>query len=219
MTTLPFKNPSKNLVFTENPLQAPSKNPSQKHLLLENLLRTLLRVASGCMTPLVCTLKDVGVWCREKNRFILGISFLLSKRSRERGIIDFRRLSERRIEGRVHASNAGSLDAKFCCLFGQVLWGLGSFSSDSNLSQRPKTARFSGWRFRPPTTLRLTIFHLILCVQQIRRATSIGPVPAKPSKRPPQRPLRTPPRGNFPRRAPQMVTLWTIRSVGGETPL
>ena len=48
--------PSKNLVFTENPLQAPSKNPSEKHLLLENLLRTLLRVACCCMTPLVCTL-------------------------------------------------------------------------------------------------------------------------------------------------------------------
>ena len=43
MTTLPSKNPSKNLVFTENPLQAPSKNPSKKHLLLKNLLRTLLR--------------------------------------------------------------------------------------------------------------------------------------------------------------------------------
>ena len=41
--TLPSKNPSKNLVFTENPLQAPSKNPSKKPLLLENLLRTLLR--------------------------------------------------------------------------------------------------------------------------------------------------------------------------------
>ena len=41
--TPPSKNPSKNLVFTENPLQAPSKNPSKKHLLLENLLRTLLR--------------------------------------------------------------------------------------------------------------------------------------------------------------------------------
>ena len=39
MTTLPSKNPSKNLVFTENPLEAPSK----KHLLLKNLLRTLLR--------------------------------------------------------------------------------------------------------------------------------------------------------------------------------
>ena len=35
--------PSKKLVFTENPLQAPSKNPSKKPLLLENLLRTLLR--------------------------------------------------------------------------------------------------------------------------------------------------------------------------------
>ena len=35
--------PSKNLVFTENPLQAPSKNPSKKHLLLKSLLRTLLR--------------------------------------------------------------------------------------------------------------------------------------------------------------------------------
>ena len=32
---LPSKNPSKNLVFTEN--------PSEKHLRLENLLRTLLR--------------------------------------------------------------------------------------------------------------------------------------------------------------------------------
>ena len=41
--THPSENPSKNLVFTENPLQAPSKNPSKKHLLLENLLRTLLR--------------------------------------------------------------------------------------------------------------------------------------------------------------------------------
>ena len=41
--TLPSKNPSKNLVFTENRLQAPSKNPSKKHLLLENLLRTLLK--------------------------------------------------------------------------------------------------------------------------------------------------------------------------------
>ena len=43
MTTLPSKNPSKNLVFTEIPYRAPSKNPSKKHLLLENLLRTLLR--------------------------------------------------------------------------------------------------------------------------------------------------------------------------------
>ena len=41
--TLPSKNPSENLVFTENHLQAPSKNPSKKHLLLESLLRTLLR--------------------------------------------------------------------------------------------------------------------------------------------------------------------------------
>ena len=43
--TLPSKNPSKNLVFTEteNPLQAPSKNPSKKHLLLKNLLTTLPR--------------------------------------------------------------------------------------------------------------------------------------------------------------------------------
>ena len=41
--TLPSKNPSKNPVLTEKPLQAPSKNLSRKHLLLENLLRTLLR--------------------------------------------------------------------------------------------------------------------------------------------------------------------------------
>ena len=41
--TLPSKNPSKNLVFTENPQQAPYKNPSKKHLLLKNLLRFLLR--------------------------------------------------------------------------------------------------------------------------------------------------------------------------------
>ena len=41
--TLPSKIPSKNLVFTENPLQAPSKNPSKKHSLLENLLTTLPR--------------------------------------------------------------------------------------------------------------------------------------------------------------------------------
>ena len=54
---LPSKNPSKNLVFTENPLQARSKNPSKNRLLLENLLRTLLRVACGCMTPLVCALE------------------------------------------------------------------------------------------------------------------------------------------------------------------
>ena len=40
---IPSKNPSKNLVFTENPYKAPSKNPFKKHLLLENLLRTLLR--------------------------------------------------------------------------------------------------------------------------------------------------------------------------------
>ena len=37
-------------------LQAPSKNPSKKHLVLKNLLRSPLRVACGCMTPLVCTL-------------------------------------------------------------------------------------------------------------------------------------------------------------------
>ena len=54
--TLPSKNPSKNLVFTENPYKVPSKNPSKKHMLLESLLRTLLRVACCCMTPLVCTL-------------------------------------------------------------------------------------------------------------------------------------------------------------------
>ena len=53
--TLPSKNPSKNLVFFYwKPFQAPSENPSKKHLLLENLLRTLLRVACCCMTPLVC---------------------------------------------------------------------------------------------------------------------------------------------------------------------
>ena len=45
--------PSKNLVFTEDPIQTPSKNPSKNHLLLENLLRTRLRVAFSCMTPLV----------------------------------------------------------------------------------------------------------------------------------------------------------------------
>ena len=31
--TLPSKNPSKNLVFTENPNRTPSKNPSKKQLL------------------------------------------------------------------------------------------------------------------------------------------------------------------------------------------
>ena len=41
--TLPSKNASVNLVFTKNPLHAPSKNPAKKHLLFENLLRTLLR--------------------------------------------------------------------------------------------------------------------------------------------------------------------------------
>ena len=41
--TLPSKNPSKNLIFAENPLQSPSKSPSKKHLVLKNLLRTLLR--------------------------------------------------------------------------------------------------------------------------------------------------------------------------------
>ena len=41
--TLPSKNPSKNPVFTEKHLQALSKNPSKKHLQVENLLRTLLR--------------------------------------------------------------------------------------------------------------------------------------------------------------------------------
>ena len=41
--TLPSKKASKKLVFTENPLRAPSKSPSKKHLLLESLLRTLLR--------------------------------------------------------------------------------------------------------------------------------------------------------------------------------
>ena len=46
----------RNLAHTEKPLQAPFKNPSKKHLLLENLLRTLLRVPSCCMTPLLCTL-------------------------------------------------------------------------------------------------------------------------------------------------------------------
>ena len=40
--TLPSKNPSKNLVFTENPYKAPSENPSKKHLLSKNLLRSLL---------------------------------------------------------------------------------------------------------------------------------------------------------------------------------
>ena len=30
-------------IFTENPYEVPSKNPSKKHLLLDNLLRTLLR--------------------------------------------------------------------------------------------------------------------------------------------------------------------------------
>ena len=63
--TLPSKNPSKNLIFTEEPLQAPSQNPSKKHLLLKSLLRTLRRVACGCMTPLVCTLLRVfGVFGR-----------------------------------------------------------------------------------------------------------------------------------------------------------
>ena len=41
--TLPSKNPSENLVFTKNPYKAPYRNPSKQHLLLENLLRTLLR--------------------------------------------------------------------------------------------------------------------------------------------------------------------------------
>ena len=44
-TTLPSKNPSKNL-FLYNSIEiveVPSKNPSKKHLLLENLLRILLR--------------------------------------------------------------------------------------------------------------------------------------------------------------------------------
>ena len=53
-------------------LQAPSKNPSKKHFLLENLLRTLLRVACCCMTPLVaqmlhhlCRATAVALhWCR-----------------------------------------------------------------------------------------------------------------------------------------------------------
>ena len=40
------KSPSKNVVSTENPLKAPSENPSKKHLLLENLLRTLQRSVS-----------------------------------------------------------------------------------------------------------------------------------------------------------------------------
>ena len=52
--TPPSKNPSKNLCLSWIPCKAPSKNPSKKHLLAENLLRTLLRVACGCITPLVC---------------------------------------------------------------------------------------------------------------------------------------------------------------------
>ena len=43
--TRPSENPSKNLCLYWNPYQAPSKNPSKKHLLIENLLRTLLRSA------------------------------------------------------------------------------------------------------------------------------------------------------------------------------
>ena len=38
----------------------PSKNPSKKQLLVKNLLRTFLRVACGCMSPLVCALKKGG---------------------------------------------------------------------------------------------------------------------------------------------------------------
>ena len=41
--TPPSKDPSKNLCLYWNPCETPSKNPSKKHLLLENLLRTLLR--------------------------------------------------------------------------------------------------------------------------------------------------------------------------------
>ena len=44
------------LSLLKETLQASSKNPSKKHLLLEKLLRTLRRVACSCMTPLVCTL-------------------------------------------------------------------------------------------------------------------------------------------------------------------
>ena len=41
-------------------LGVPSKKPSKKHLLLENLLRrTLLRVAGCCMTLLVSTLSKI----------------------------------------------------------------------------------------------------------------------------------------------------------------
>ena len=41
---LPSESPSKNLVFTENPYRRLLRTlPSKKHLLLENLLRTLLR--------------------------------------------------------------------------------------------------------------------------------------------------------------------------------
>ena len=46
------KNLSKKLCLYWNPCKAPSKNPSKKHLLVENLLRTLLRAARGCMNPL-----------------------------------------------------------------------------------------------------------------------------------------------------------------------
>ena len=41
--TLSSKNPSKNLVFTENLTRHFLRNPSKKHLLVKNLLRTLLR--------------------------------------------------------------------------------------------------------------------------------------------------------------------------------
>ena len=51
--TLPSKNPSKNLVFAQNPYRCPSKNPSKKHLPLKNLLRTRLR---SMLLHLACTL-------------------------------------------------------------------------------------------------------------------------------------------------------------------
>ena len=54
----------------------PSKNPSKNHLLVENLLRTLLRIACGCMTPLVCALAQHGRVCclssHQLHKIILG---------------------------------------------------------------------------------------------------------------------------------------------------
>ena len=53
--TPPSKNPSKNLVFTENPYRRLLRTLLRKHLRLENLLRTLLR-SVRLHDPLVCAL-------------------------------------------------------------------------------------------------------------------------------------------------------------------